>query len=157
MRRLNRVGLALTILFLALPLHAPLAQQSQSVRSAASAAAPSAYFPAERSAAERITAAEMKEILYYIASDEMLGRDTPSPGLDATAKYIADRLAKAKLKPMGDKGTYFQHITLSKTAVDRARRRSWANEPSSSATTSCPSAARAARPRARSSTSATAG
>jgi hypothetical protein len=119
MRRLNRVGLALTVLFLALPLRAPLAQQSQSVRSAARAAAPSAFFPAERSAAERITAAEMKEILYYIASDQMLGRDTPSPGLDATAKYIADRLAKAKLKPMGDKGTYFQHIALAKTEVNR--------------------------------------
>ncbi|MDQ3920360.1 MAG: M28 family peptidase [Acidobacteriota bacterium] len=120
MRRLNRVGLALTILFLALPLRAPLAQQPQSVKSAATPAVPSAFFPAERSAAERITAAEMKEILYYIASDEMQGRDTPSPGLDATAKYIADRLAKAKLKPMGDRGTYFQHIALSKTEVDRA-------------------------------------
>ncbi|PYS78445.1 MAG: hypothetical protein DMF66_06405 [Acidobacteria bacterium] len=119
MRRLNRVGLALIVLFLTLPLQAPRAQQRQSVMSAATAAAPSTYFTAERSAAERITAAEMKEILYYIASDEMLGRDTPSPGLDATAKYIADHLAKAKLKPMGDKGTYFQHITLSKTAVDR--------------------------------------
>jgi hypothetical protein len=120
MRRLNRVGLALTILFLALPLRAPLAQQPQSVKSAATPATPSAFFPAERSAAERITAAEMKEILYYIASDEMQGRDTPSPGLDATAKYIADHLAKAKLKPMGDRGTYFQHIALSKTEVDRA-------------------------------------
>ena len=120
MRRLNRVGLALTILFLALPLRAPLAQQPQSVKSAATPAAPSAFFPAERSAAERITAAEMKEILYYIASDEMQGRDTPSPGLDATAKYIADHLVKAKLKPMGDRGTYFQHIALSKTEVDRA-------------------------------------
>jgi Peptidase family M28 len=120
MRRLNRVGLALTILFLALPPLAPLAQQQQSVKSAATPAAPSAFFPAERSAAERITAAEMKEILYYIASDQMQGRDTPSPGLDATAKYIADHLAKAKLRPMGDKGTYFQHIMLSKTEVDRA-------------------------------------
>ena len=120
MRRLNLLGLALISLFLALPLQAPYAQQqSQSVRSAAATAAPSAYFPAERSAAERITAAEMKEILYYIASDQMQGRDTPSAGLDATAKFIADRLAKAKLKPMGDRGTYFQHIALAKTVVDR--------------------------------------
>jgi hypothetical protein len=120
MRSLNRVGLVLAVLFLALPLRAPLAQQQQSVKSASAASAPSAFFPAERAAAEQITAAEMKEILYYIASDEMMGRDTPSPGLDATAKYIADHLAKARLKPMGDKGTYFQHIALSKTEVDRA-------------------------------------
>jgi hypothetical protein len=118
MRRLNWVGLALISLFLSLPPQAPYAQQRQSVKTAG-AAAPSPFFTAERSAAERINAAEMKEILYYIASDEMLGRDTPSPGLDATAKYITDRLARAKLKPMGDKGTYFQHIALSKTEVDR--------------------------------------
>jgi hypothetical protein len=118
MRRLNLTGLLLVALLLTLPLQAPYAQQS-SVRAAASAAAPSAYFDAERAAAERITAAEMKEILYYIASDQMLGRDTPSAGLDATAKYIADRLAKYKYKPMGDGGTYFQHIALSKTEVDR--------------------------------------
>src|ERR1051326_2800898 len=118
MRRLNLTGLLLVALLLTLPLQAPYAQQS-SVRAAASAAAPSAYFDAERAAADRITADEMKEILYYIASDKMLGRDTPSAGLDATAKYIADRLAKYKYKPMGDNGTYFQHIALSKTAVDR--------------------------------------
>ncbi len=118
MRRLNLTGLLLVALLLTLPLHAPFAQQS-SVRAAASAAAPSSYFDAERTAADRITADEMKEILYYIASDKMLGRDTPSAGLDATAKYIADRLAKYKYKPMGDNGTYFQHIALSKTEVDR--------------------------------------
>src|ERR1043166_1989380 len=115
MSRLNTVGIALAFLFLPLPLRAPLAQQQQSVKSASAASAPSAFFPAERAAAEQITAAEMKEILYYIASDEMMGRDTPSPGPAATAKNIADHLAKAKLKPMGDKGTYFQHIALSKT------------------------------------------
>jgi hypothetical protein len=118
MRRLNLTGLLLVALFLTLPLQAPRAQQS-SVRAAASAAEPSAYFDAERAAADRITADEMKEILYYIASDKMLGRDTPSAGLDATAKYIADRLAKYKYRPMGDNGTYFQHIALSKTEVDR--------------------------------------
>jgi len=119
MRRLNLTGLVLVSLFLALPLHAPYAQQSQSVRVATAAAAPSSYFDAERSAADRITADEMKEILYYIASDDMLGRDTPSPGLDKTAQYIADHLKKFKLKPAGDRGTYFQHITLSRTQVDR--------------------------------------
>jgi hypothetical protein len=118
MHRLNLISLLLIAFLLSLPMQAPYAQQS-SVRAATAAAAPSPYFTAERAAAERITAAEMKEILYYIASDQMLGRDTPSPGLDATAKYIADRLAKLKYKPMGDDGTYFQHIALSKTEVDR--------------------------------------
>jgi hypothetical protein len=118
MRRLTSVGLALTTLFLALPLPAPYAQQRRSVR-AATATATSSYFAAERAAAERINADEMKEILYYIASDEMAGRDTPSPGLDKTAQYIADRLKKLKFKPAGDTGSFFQRIALSKTEVDR--------------------------------------
>jgi Peptidase family M28 len=124
MRRFIAAGLLSVGLFTALPLPAGRAQeQRQAVRAAAAgattAAAPSPFFAAERSAAERITAERMKEILYYIASDEMQGRDTPSPGLDKTAQYIADNLKKLKLKPMGDKGSYLQHIALSKTEVDR--------------------------------------
>src|SRR3954468_11288531 len=123
MRRLTLAGLLTVGLLTALQ---PTAQRAQEQRSsvrvattAASAAAPSPFFAAERTAAERITAERMKEILYYIASDEMQGRDTPSPGLDKTAEFIADNLKKLKLKPMGDKGSYLQHIALSKTEVDR--------------------------------------
>jgi hypothetical protein len=119
MRRLTRVGVALATLFLALPTAAPSARQGRSVNAAAAVAAPSRYFAAERAAAERITAEGMKEILYYIASDEMAGRNTPSPGLDKTAQYIAERLKKLKVKPAGDNGSYFQHIALTRTEVDR--------------------------------------
>jgi len=115
MRRLTTVGLVLTFLFVSVPV--PRAQQPQGARVAAGA--PSAYFAAERAAAERITAEGMKEILYTIASDEYAGRDTPSAGLDKTAQYIADRLKKLKVKPAGDKGSYFQRIALTKTEVDR--------------------------------------
>jgi Peptidase family M28 len=117
MRRLTTAGLALATLFLALP--ASRAQQPQSVRAAAPAATLSPRFAAERAAAERITAEGMKEILYVIASDEYAGRDTPSPGQDKAAQFIADRLKKLKVKPAGDKGSYFQRIALSKTEVDR--------------------------------------
>lgn len=117
MPRLSAAGLALVTLFLALP--APRAQQRRSVRSAAPAAAPSPRFAAARGAAERITAEGMKKILYVIASDEFAGRDTPSPGLDKTAQFIADRLKKLKVRPAGDKGSYFQRIALTRTAFDR--------------------------------------
>ncbi|HEX8499571.1 MAG TPA: M28 family peptidase [Pyrinomonadaceae bacterium] len=117
MRRLITAGLVLASLFPAPP--APRAQQPQSVRSAAAAPALSPRFAAERAAAERITAEGMKEILYVIASDEYAGRNTPSPGLDKTAQFIADRLKKLKVKPVGDKGSYLQRITLRKTEVDR--------------------------------------
>ena len=118
MRRLTTVGLVLTSLFVALQV--PRAQQPQGARvAAAGAAGTSAYFAAERAAAERITAEGMKEILYTIASDEYAGRDTPSPGQDKAAQFIADRLKKLKIKPAGDKGSYFQNIALTKTEVDR--------------------------------------
>src|ERR1051325_5347836 len=97
MRRLTLVGLLLAGLFTALPLSSERAQERPSVAAASTtptAAAPSPFFAAERSAAERITAERMKEILYYIASDEMRGRDTPSPGLDKTAQFIADNLKR---------------------------------------------------------------
>lgn len=119
MRRLITVSLVLTSLFVP-PLPAARGQQPQGARVAA-ASAPSAYFAPARSAAERITAEGMKEILYVIASDEYAGRDTPSPGLDKTAQFIADRLKKLKVKPAGDKGSYFQRIALTRTEVDRER------------------------------------
>ncbi|MDQ3653269.1 MAG: M28 family peptidase [Acidobacteriota bacterium] len=89
--------------------------------SAAKASASSVITAAVREAAERVTAARLKEDLYYISSDAMAGRATPSPGLDATAKFIADRIKTAKLKPAGDDGTYFQRIELRSTKVDASQ------------------------------------
>ena len=39
-----------------------------------------------------ITAAQMKNYLEFIASDELEGRDTPSRGLDIAAMYIASTI-----------------------------------------------------------------
>ncbi len=124
MRNLRLYGLALAVALLTLPVAPPRAQQAQKATAAATkAAVPSAGFAAARKDAEEITAAKMKEVLYYISSDAMAGRDTPSEGLDKTAQYIADRLAQLKLKPAGDNGTYFQNIELRRTEVDRAQTR----------------------------------
>ena len=41
--------------------------------------------PAEKKIAEGVTADQLKNYLYFVASDEMEGRDTPSRGLDTTA------------------------------------------------------------------------
>jgi len=71
-------------------------------------------------AAQNITAAQMRDYLTFIASDEMEGRDTPSRGLDTTAKFIAMNLSRWGFKPGGDNGTYFQKIALSRNSVDTA-------------------------------------
>jgi hypothetical protein len=62
--------------------------------------------------ANRITTAALREELTYIASDELAGRDTPSPGLEKAAEYIEQRLERAGIEPAGDGGTYRQTIPL---------------------------------------------
>ena len=76
-----------------------------------------------RKAAENITAAQLKDYLYYVASDEMEGRDTPSRGLDATAKFIALNLSRWGFKPAGDDGTFFQKFALNVRTTDTAQTR----------------------------------
>ncbi len=61
---------------------------------------------------EGVTAKQLSDYLYFVASDEMEGRDTPSRGLDTTAKFIAMNLSRWGFKPAGDNGTFFQKIAL---------------------------------------------
>ena len=71
-------------------------------------------------AAMNITAQQMREYLYFIASDAMEGRDTPSRGLDTTAEFIKWNLSRWGFKPAGDDGTYFQKIALRRETLDTA-------------------------------------
>lgn len=80
-----------------------------------------------RSAAEGITAAQLHDYLYFVASDEMEGRDTPSRGLNTTAKFIATLLARWGVKPAGDDGTYFQKIAMDRLRIDAAGTRAEIN------------------------------
>ena len=82
-----RLGLAILLITAA-----PLAQQAE---------IPAAV----RAAADKITAEQLKRDLDYLSSDELKGRNTPSPGFDMAADYIAKRLQRAGLKPLGDDGT----------------------------------------------------
>ncbi|HZF39296.1 MAG TPA: hypothetical protein VE715_10755, partial [Blastocatellia bacterium] len=80
-------------------------------------AAKPATTPEQFGNVEAITAAQLKEWLYVVASDDMEGRDTPSRGLDLTAKFIADHLSQCGVKPGGDDGTYFQKFALTSRRV----------------------------------------
>jgi hypothetical protein len=46
-----------------------------------------------------IKAADLKKHLYIVASDDMEGRDTPSPGLEKAGNYIEDYFKSVGLKP----------------------------------------------------------
>ena len=65
-----------------------------------------------RRAAGRISNVQLRRDLYFVASDEMGGRDTPSPGLDATARFLSARLQRVGLRPAGVDGTFFERIAV---------------------------------------------
>ena len=115
MRRSNLLSLWLSLLLVVT--WTPLAFTQTAHAPTAAPALPKA----EVKAADRITAAVLSERLHFVASDAMQGRDTPSPGLDETAKFIADNLKRWGVKPAGDEGTYFQRIALRRTKVDAAQ------------------------------------
>ena len=68
--------------------------------------------PALERAAGTITAADVGRRVHIIADDSMMGRDTPSPGLEKTAQYVADEFKRFGLKPGGENGTWFQRYEI---------------------------------------------
>ena len=74
--------------------------------------------PAERKLASAISADQLRDYLYFVASDAMEGRDTPSRGLDVTAEFLKMNLSRWGFKPAGDNGTFFQKIELTVEGID---------------------------------------
>ena len=69
-------------------------------------------------AAATITEADIRRHIGVIADDSMLGRDTPSPGLEKTAAYVAKQFERFGLRPGGDNGTYYQRYEISRRQLD---------------------------------------
>jgi len=59
-----------------------------------------------------ITEALIRRHVNVIADDSMLGRNTPSRGLEMTAGYVAAQFKRLGLKPGGDSGTFIQRYPL---------------------------------------------
>ncbi|MBC7948435.1 MAG: M28 family peptidase [Chitinophagaceae bacterium] len=66
--------------------------------------------------AATISAEDMKRHLYIIASKEMEGRDTPSPGLEKAATYIENHFRALNLLP-GNNGSYRQQYPVYKDSM----------------------------------------
>jgi hypothetical protein len=62
--------------------------------------------------AETIKAEDLKKHLTYLASDELEGRGTGTPGQWKAAEYIANHFKSLGLKPIGPNGSYFQPVDL---------------------------------------------
>ena len=71
--------------------------------------------------AETITAAELRERLEIIASDEFEGRETGQPGQKKAADYIKDRFAEFGYGPLEELGGYFQPFKLQLTYPDTVK------------------------------------
>src|SRR5215510_4222037 len=71
--------------------------QAQSKKAAKTAAAPAPTF----GNADSITEDELKVYDYFLASDQLEGRNFPSRGYDTAALYVASHLAEWRLKTGG--------------------------------------------------------
>lgn len=60
-----------------------------------------------------VSADRVKEAVKYLASDQLEGRGPgDTRGEELTTRYLADEFKKAGLKPLGEKGSYFQPVPL---------------------------------------------
>jgi len=65
-----------------------------------------------------ITAADLRQRLYLIADDSLMGRETGSLGAFKASAYVAAEFRRLGLEPAGDNGTYFQTIPFWDVKVD---------------------------------------
>jgi len=68
--------------------------------------------------AETISQEDMKSILTVLASDEMEGRETGTPGNDRASKFIAGKLAAMGIPKVDKLDGYFQKIAFSSESWD---------------------------------------
>ena len=73
-------------------------------------------------AAATILAEDVRRHITFLASDELAGRDTPSPGLETAASYLVDFLEAAGLEPAGENGTFIQRFPYRGISIVAASR-----------------------------------
>jgi len=70
-----------------------------------------------KSGTDAIQIATAKQDLTFLAT-QCDGRGTGQPGFFRAADYIAEKFKEAGLKPVGDGGTYFQHVPFFHYGID---------------------------------------
>jgi hypothetical protein len=55
--------------------------------------------------------------LYFLASDELEGREAGQAGEKIASQFISNQLKQYGVKPFGENGTYFQNFPLQKTKI----------------------------------------
>ena len=75
---------------------------------------------APKSSTDKINQESVTETVKFLASDELAGRDTPSPGLDKASDFVAKRFKQAGLEPLGTDGSFFQTTTKATARAPRS-------------------------------------
>ena len=70
-------------------------------------------------ALDTISVEELRADLFFLASDEMAGRDTPSPQQRLAARFIRTRLQRLGIEPGGADGSYLWEWTCPQLGMDR--------------------------------------
>jgi hypothetical protein len=116
MLRLPRTALLLPIAF-------ALSCARTGVESPAAAPASSGRTQAD------ITADDLRQRLFLIAHDSMMGRETGSEGNYKAQEYIAAEFRRLGLEPGGENGTYFQTVPFWRVGIDPASQLSAGGQP----------------------------
>lgn len=75
---------------------------------------------AQKDATALIDRNDMKAYMYFLASDELGGRETGKPGNDVAARYIQTNLIRIGLKPKSEENPFLQSIPFSSTMLKPA-------------------------------------
>lgn len=78
--------------------------------------------PIPQQGLDAISADEMLAHVTFLASDEMMGRDTPSPGLDSCAVYIVKYLTALGLTEVATADKNFHYFSLLKTRLTEGQK-----------------------------------
>lgn len=65
---------------------------------------------------ETVTKNDIEGHIYFLASDELRGRETGTPEIDIAAAYLANSLRRYGVKP-ADNGSYYQTVALEKVSA----------------------------------------
>ena len=71
-------------------------------------------------ALDAIKVENIKADIGFIASDEMAGRDSPSPGLRIAARFLRSRLQRLGFTPGAQEGSFLWEYTLTQYAFNEA-------------------------------------
>jgi PA domain len=70
---------------------------------------------------DTIRADALKGHVFFLAAPEMAGRDSLSIEGRIAANYIVSFFYRMGLKPVGDRGTYYQAFPMTQSSIDRAQ------------------------------------